>query len=129
MVKRKKKLNLKKINTIESRKDDIIRVMDFKVNPVKSRMGKQVTVNMTIKNVTDKTLRSVPWQIGMDNEILNSGVRYKLPAGESFKVCITWTAKAGHHFFYGDADPKNTLQEPRVKQYNNLPQGFDIEVK
>ena len=129
MIKRRKKLNLRKIKTIDSHTEDVVRVLDFKVSPVKSKKGKNVTVNMVIKNVSPKTLRSVPWQIGMDDEILNSGTRYNLGPGDSFKVCITWTAEPGHHFIYGDADPHNTLKEPRVKQYNNLPQGFDVVVK
>ena len=129
MIKRRKKLNLKKVNTIESKKDDKIRVMDFNVNPVISKKGQQVKVNMTIKNVTSKALKTVPWQIGMDKEILHSGIRYNLPAGDSFQVSITWTAKQGKHFIYGDADPKNILREPKIKQYNNLPQGIDVKVK
>ena len=37
--------------------------------------------------------------------------------------------KKDTHFFYGDADPDNTLKEPKIKQYNNLPQGTDVKVK
>jgi hypothetical protein len=129
MVKRRKKLNLKKISTIDGKKDDKIRVTDFNVNPVITKKGEQVTVNMTIKNVSSKSLRSVPWQIGMDKQILNYGVRYNLSSGESFKVCVTWEATSGNHFFYGDADPKNILKEPKIKQFNNLPQGIDVKVK
>jgi hypothetical protein len=129
MDKKRKKLNLKKINTIEGKKDDKIRVVDFNVSPVKSKKGKLVTVNMTVQNVTSKTLKTVPWQIGMDDKILISGYRYNLPAGDSFKVCITWTSKPGEHFFFGDADPQNLLREPKIKQFNNLPQGIDVMVK
>jgi len=129
MVKRRKRLNLKKINTIEGRKHDKIRVTDFKVSPVKSKKGQLVTVSMSITNVTSKTLKSVPWQIGVDRQILHNGIRYNLPGGDSFKVSITWTATAGEHFFFGDADPKNILKEPKIKQFNNLPQGIDVRVK
>jgi hypothetical protein len=129
MIKRRKKLNLKKVDTIESKKDDKVRVLDFKVAPAVSKKGQQVRVNMTIKNVTTRVLKSVPWQIGMDKEILHTGVGYNLPAGNSFKVSITWTAKPGNHFIYGDADPNNVLREPKIKQYNNLPQGIDVKVR
>jgi len=128
-MKRRKKLNLKAIRTIEDVKDDVIRVLDFKVTPVTSKKGKKVTVTMTVKNMTEKHLKRIPWQIGMEKQILYSGERYNLPAGDSFNVCITWTAIPGQHFFFGDADPHNTLKEPKIKQYNNLPQGIDVIIK
>jgi hypothetical protein len=84
---------------------------------------------MTIKNVSPYTLKGVPWQIVKNKKILDSGVRYNLSSGDSFKVTTTWTATEGSHFFYGDADPKNVLKEPKIKQYNNLPQGFDVKVR
>ena len=68
----------------------------------------------------------------MDNQnkkILCFGVRSEVPAGDSFTVSVTWTAIKGEHFFYGDADPKNILKEPKIKQFNNLPQGADRRVK
>jgi hypothetical protein len=85
MVKKRRKLNLKSIRTIEGKKHDKIRVIDFRVNPVNPSRGESVTVNMAIRNVTSKTLKSVPWQIGVDKKILHSGTGYSVPAGESFK--------------------------------------------
>jgi len=126
---RRKKLNLRTISTIEDKKDDIIRVLNFRAAPVNTTKGKKVTVQMTIKNMTSKNLKRIPWQIGMDKVILHNGIRYNLPAGDSFRVCVTWTAIPGYHFFFGDADPNNTLKEPKIKQYNNLPQGIDIKIK
>jgi len=128
-MKRRKKLNLKKINPIESRKDDVIRVTDFKVTPVSPKKGEQVFIKMTIKNVTSKKLKGVPWQVVLDKRLLDCGARFNLPAGDSFKVSLTWTATPGEHFFYADADPHNILKEPRLKQFNNLPQGIDVKVK
>ena len=129
MVKRRKRLNLKKINTIEGKRHDKIRVIDFKVSPLQPKKGQLVTVNMEIKNVTSKNLKSVPWQIGVDKKIIHSGIRFNVPAGDCFKVCVTWTSTSGEHFIYGDADPKNILREPKIKQFNNLPQGTDVKVK
>lgn len=128
-MKKSKKLSLKKINTIESKKDDIVKVTHFSVSPVQTSPGKQVTIKMTIKNVSDKTLKGVPWQIVKNKKILDSGVRYNLSPGDIFKISATWTASKGTHFFYGDADPKNILREPKIKQYNNLPQGSDVKIK
>jgi len=129
MTKKRKKLNLKSMSTIHGKKDDKIRVVDFKVTPLNPKKGESVTVNMAIKNVTSKTLKSIPWQMGVDRKILHSGTGYNLPPGESFKVCITWKAARGEHFIYGDADPNNILKEPKIKQFNNLPQGIDVLVK
>lgn len=124
-----KKLNLKKIRTTESKKDDVIKVTGFKVFPLVIKPGKTVTIKMTIKNVSDKLLKGVPWQIVKNKKILDSGIRCGLRAGDSFEIITTWTATKGTHFFYGDADPKNTLKEPKIKQFNNLPQGADVKVK
>ncbi|MCI0716343.1 MAG: hypothetical protein L0Y77_08500 [Chlorobi bacterium] len=128
-MKKSKRPNLKTIKTIEGKKHDIVRVSDFSVTPPEIKRKQTVTIRMTIKNVSDKALKGVPWQIVKNKKILDSGVRYNLASGDSFKVLTTWTATAGSHFFYGDADPKNTLREPKIKQYNNLPQGFDVKVR
>ena len=128
-MKKSKKPNLKSIKTIEGKKHDIVRVSNFSVTPAEISRGSTVTIKMTIKNVSEKPLKGIPWQIVKNKKILDSGVRYNLVSGDSFKVSTTWTATAGSHFFYGDADPKNTLEELKIKQYNNLPQGFDIKVK
>lgn len=128
-MKRRKKLDIRKINPIESKKDDIIRVTDFKVTPVTPKRGQRVNIKLTIKNVSSKTLKGVPWQVVLNKKLLDCGARFNLPAGESFKVSLTWTATAGKHFFYADADPDNILREPRLKQFNNLPQGIDVKVE
>ncbi len=128
-MKKTKKLSLRRVRTIESKKDDVIRVTSFTVSPVEAKPGKTVTVRMSIKNVSEKALKGVPWQIVKNKKILVSGVRYNLPSGDIFKVSTTWTAAKGSHFFYGDADPRNTLKEPKIKQYNNLPQGSDVKIK
>ncbi len=125
----KKKLSLKKVKTTISKKDDKVSVTRFSVSPQKPKKGEKITVKMTIKNVTDKTLKGVPWQIVKNKKILYYGVRNELGAGDSFTVTVNWTASKGSHFFYGDADPKNTLKEPKIKQFNNLPQGSDIIIK
>lgn len=126
---RRRKFNIKKIKTIDSSHDDIIRVTDFKVTPAKPKKGSHVTIKMTINNVSKKVLKKIPWQIVIDNKILDCGTRCSLDPGDCFKVSVTWTATPGAHFLYGDADPKNTLKEPKIKQFNNLPQGIDIKVK
>lgn len=128
-MKKAKKLSLRQVRTIESKKDDVIRVTGFTVTPIAAKPGKHVTIRMTIKNVSEKALKGVPWQIVKDKKILVTGVRYDLAAGDSFRVSTTWTSAKGSHFFYGDADPGNILKEPKIKQYNNLPQGCDVKVK
>jgi len=109
-MKKTKKLHLKKIRTTDSKRDDKVKVTGFSVLPLKPKAGKTVTIRMTIK-------------------ILDHGVRFNLSAGDSFKVSTTWTATKGSFFIYADADPKNTLREPKIKQFNNLPQGTDLKVK
>lgn len=128
-MRRRKKLNLRSLSTIENKKDDVIQVLDFKVIPKSPKPGKMIKISMTIKNVSAKNLKQIPYQIGIDERILHSGVRYNVPQGDIFNVCITWTAVKGQHFFFGDADPHNTLKEPKIKQYNNLPQGIDVNIK
>ncbi len=128
-MKKSKRLSLKKVRTIHSKKDDKVSVTRFSVTPVVPKPGKHVTIRMTIKNVSDKMLTGVPWQIVKNRKILDCGVRYNLSAGDSFRVTTTWTAVKGSHFFYGDADPKNVLKEPKIKQFNNLPQGADVKVR
>ncbi|KXK54326.1 MAG: hypothetical protein UZ05_CHB002000893 [Chlorobi bacterium OLB5] len=125
----KKKLSLKKVKTTHTKKDDKVSVIRFSVSPPKPAAGSKVTVKMTIKNVSDKLLKHIPWQIVKNKKILCHGVRNDVPAGNSFQVSVTWTAIKGNHFFYGDADPKNVLREPKIKQFNNLPQGSDIIIK
>ncbi|MBZ0201676.1 MAG: hypothetical protein IT281_01055 [Ignavibacteria bacterium] len=124
-----KKLSLKKVITTESRKDDVIKVTGFKVTPLAAKPGSTVTIRMTIRNVSEKLLKVVPWQIVNNKKILDCGIRCGLPSGDSFRITTTWTATKGAHFLYGDADPKNTLKEPKIKQFNNLPQGADVKVK
>jgi hypothetical protein len=128
-MKRIKKLNLRKIKTTHGNKDDKVSVLKFSVLPVNAKAGNIITIRMTIKNVSDKQLKGVPWQIVKDKEILDRGTRYNLSPGDSFRVSTTWTASKGSHFFHGDADPGNVLKEPKIKQFNNLPQGADIKVK
>lgn len=128
-MKRTKKSDLRKIRTIDSKKDDIVRVTSFTVSPTETKPGKTVIIKMTIKNVSAKSIKGVPWQIVKNKKVLDSGIRYNLGAGDSFKISTSWTAAKGTHFFYGDADPKNTLKEPKIKQYNNLPQGSDVKIK
>ncbi len=127
--KMKKKLSLKKVKTTHSKKDDKVMVTRFSVSPVKPKKGDKITIKMTIKNVSEKSLKHIPWQIVKNKKILCHGVRNEVPTGDSFSVSVTWTAAKGEHFFYGDADPKNLLKEPKIKQFNNLPQGADLKVK
>ncbi len=125
----KKKLNLRKINTTQSKKNDKVSVTKFSVSPLEPKKGEKVTVKMTIKNVSEKALKGIPWQIVKNKKIIGYGVRNDVATGDSFTVSLTWTASKGDHFIYGDADPKNILKEPKIKQFNNLPQGADIKVK
>lgn len=127
--KMKRKFSLKKVKTTHAKKDDKVSVTKFSVSPAKPAAGNNVTVKMTIKNVSDKLLKHIPWQIVKNKRILCYGVRNDVAAGSSFQVSVTWTALKGNHFFYGDADPKNVLKEPKIKQFNNLPQGSDIIIK
>lgn len=127
--KMKKKLSLKKIKTTHSKKDDKVMVTRFSVLPASPRKGDKITVKMMIKNVSERSLKHVPWQIVKNKKILCHGVRNDVPSGDSFTVSVTWTAAKGDHFFYGDADPKNILKEPKIKQFNNLPQGADLKIK
>ncbi len=119
---------IKKEETISGRKDDKVQVTSFSVKPLNPKTGETVTVKMTVKNVSGSALEGIPWQIVCDKKILESGIRNILPKGDSFTVAVTWTAKTGSHFFHGDVDPENVLNEPKVKQYNNFPQGIDIIV-
>lgn len=127
MDKRKSPL-IKEEETITGKKDDKVRVTSFSVRPLNPKPGETVTIKMTVKNMSSSVLESIPWQIVCDRKILESGTRNLLSKGDSFTVSVTWTAKAGNHFFYGDVDPQNVLNEPKIKQYNNFPQGIDINV-
>ena len=119
---------IKKEETIEGRKDDKIKVTSFAVKPLNPRAGETITIKMSVKNMSGTLLQGIPWQIVCDKNVLESGIRRNLPKGDSFTVCVTWTARAGSHFFHGDVDPENVLNEPKSKQYNNFPQGIDIVV-
>jgi hypothetical protein len=127
MDKRKSTI-IKKEETISGRKNDKIQVTSFSVKPLNPKTGETVTVKMSVKNVSGTLLQGIPWQIVCDKNVLESGIRRTLPKGDSFTVSVTWTAKPGGHFFHGDVDPENVLNEPKVKQYNNFPQGIDIVV-
>lgn len=128
-MKRNKKLDLKKISTTHSKKDDKVKVTSFTVSPVNPKAGKTVTIKMVIKNVSSRLLACVPWQIVKNKKALDCGVRFNLASGDSFRISTTWQADKGSHFFYADADPGNVLKEPKIKQYNNLPQGKDVKVR
>jgi hypothetical protein len=125
----KKRKNITKEDTTFGLKDDKVRVTRFSVSPVNPKAGKPTTIKMVVQNVSSHNLKSVPWQIVKDKKVLNSGCRYDLPPGDSFTVSVSWTAASGSHFIYGDVDPENTLHEPKIKQFNNLPQGIDVKVK
>lgn len=120
---------INRAESISGRKDDKVMVTSFSVKPVHPETGEIVTIKMAIKNVSGTLLKSIPWQIVKDKSILDFGTRCSLPSGETFSVSVTWKARPGSHFFYGDVDPENTLKEPRVKQYNNSPQGIDVSVQ
>ena len=128
-MKTKRKKIISKAETTFGLKDDKVRVTKFSVSPTEPKSGKQTRINMVIKNVSGSTLDTIPWQIVKDKKILDSGSRYNVPAGDTFKISVTWTATSGIHFFCGDVDPANTLKEPKIKQFNNLPQGVDVKVK
>jgi hypothetical protein len=127
-MKRNKSTIILPSDTIAGKKDDKIEVVDFNVKPVNAKAGKTVTISFTVKNVSGETLAEIPWQVGKDKTILCYGERYNIPAGQSFKVSVTWVASPGAHFFYADIDPRNILKEPRTKQFNNFPQGIDVIV-
>jgi hypothetical protein len=113
---------------ISDKKDDIVQVTGFSVKPKSPKEGKKVIIKMDIKNVSKKTIKSVPWQIVKNRKIMDSGSRFNLSPGDKFSVSLTWTATRGSHFIYGDVDPENVLKEPRPKQFNNSPQGIDVNV-
>ena len=107
---------------------DIIMLTGFSASPLSPKKGKTVTIKMTIKNVSTKKLKKVPWRIVKNKKVLDSGIRYNLPPGDSFGITTTWTAVAGSHFIYGDVDPNNILKEPKIRQFNNFSEGIDIIV-
>ncbi len=127
-MKRNKSMIIPKSETISGKKDDKVEVTEFIVKPLNPKPGKNVTISFTVKNVSGELLAEVPWQVGKDKIILCYGERYNIPAGQKFKISVTWTAAAGKHFFYADIDPRNILKEPRAKQFNNFPQGIDVIV-
>jgi CARDB len=127
MMKRKTP-TIRKEESIAGKKDDKIRVTSFSVKPINPKQGETVTIKMHVKNVSSSALNSIPWQIVCDKKVLESGIRSSLPKGDTFTIGVTWTAKPGSHFIYGDIDPDNTLNEPRAKQFNNSPQGVDVVV-
>lgn len=127
MNKRKSPL-IKKEETITGGKNDKVQVTSFTVRPLNPKPGETVTIKMSVKNVSGSVLEGIPWQVICDKKVLESGIRNILSKDDSFTVAVTWTAKAGSHFFYGDVDPLNVLNEPRIQQYNNFPQGIDINV-
>ena len=127
MNKRKSPL-IKEEESITGRKNDKVQVTSFSIKPMNPRAGDTVTIRMSVRNVSGSALEGIPWQIICDKKVLESGIRNILPKDDTFTVAVTWTAKAGGHFFYGDVDPENVLNEPRVKQFNNFPQGIDIDV-
>jgi hypothetical protein len=127
-MKKRKSPIIKKEESISGKKDDKIQVTSFSVKPLNPKPGETITIKMNVKNVSASALNSIPWQIICDRKVLESGVRSNLPKGDTFTVSVTWTAKSGSHFIYGDVDPHNTLNEPRAKQFNNSPQGVDVVV-
>ena len=128
-MKKKGPAPVNKAKTTLGTEGDIIVVTEFSALPLHPKRGTIVNIKMTIKNVSKKILKKVPWRIVKNKKVIDYGIRYSLAAGDSFKISTTWTATAGAHFFYADADPNNILNEPKIRQFNNLPQGVDIDVK
>ena len=128
-MKKKSPAPVNKAKTTLGTEGDIIMVSDFSAAPLHPKPGTKVIIRMTIKNVSKKKLSKIPWRIVKDKKVINYGIRYSLAAGDSFNISTSWTATTGVHFFYADADPNNILKEPRIRQFNNLPQGVDIIVK
>jgi len=128
-MRQKRKKIISKEDTTFGLKNDKVRVTHFTVSPSSPKAGKPAKIKMVIENVSSHTIKKIPWQIVKDKKVLDSGNRFDLPPGDSFTVSVTWTAASGSHFFYGDADPENTLNEPKIKQFNNIPQGIDVRVK
>jgi hypothetical protein len=98
---------------------DKVEVMAFSIEPADPKEGQEVTVKMTVKNKGDESLSGVPWRIAKDNKLLGEGTQDEVAAGETFEVTATYTAEAGEHHFYGDADPKNVLKESKAALKNN----------
>jgi hypothetical protein len=128
-MKKKLRAPLSKAQTIWGSEGDIIKVTKFTATPARPKLKQKVQIKMTIKNVSKKKLEKVPWRIVKDKKVLDHGIRYDLSSGDSFNISTTWTATSGSHFFYADADPNNILNEPKIRQFNNLPQGVDVIVE
>jgi hypothetical protein len=111
---------------------DRVAVTGFSVNPPQPRQGQTVTVTLTIKNVCNGPLASVPWTIEVGtgtglNQVLNSGVQQNVLAGASFSVTANWTAVPGQRGFLGTADRENALRESGQNRQNNY-KDFPVNV-
>ena len=126
---RKSKTDLnRKINSLNNKKGDIVKVVNFQVTPKRTKPGDMIKIKFTVQNLNQHTLKLVPWRIVNDKKIIYSGYRFNLPAGSSFDVTTSWKAEKGNHFIFADVDPQNILNEPREWQLNNFPQGVDVVV-
>ncbi len=111
---------------------DRVAVTGFSVNPPQPTQGQTVTVTLTIQNVCNGPLASVPWTIEVGtgtgpNQVLGSGVQQNVLAGASFSVTANWTAVPGQRGFLGTADRDNALRESVQHRQNNY-KDFPVNV-
>jgi hypothetical protein len=127
---RKSKLpGLKLVDLVTNEIGDKIKVDSFIVTPLKPHNGDNVKIKFSVSNVTKSIIKLVPWRIVNGKTIVYSGYRFNLLPLSSFDVTVTWEAVKGKHFFFVDIDPQNILDEPRSKQFDNFPQGVDVNVQ
>lgn len=103
---------------------DKCQVTDFSITPTPPRQGQLVTIKMTIKNVSNTTLK-IPWKITRNDQVWSGAQEVK--AGDSFSPTVTWSAALGAQHFVGTADPDNTLGEV-LNQRNNNSKSLDVNV-
>ena len=99
---------------------DRTRVAAFTVSKTAPARGETVTVTLKIRNNCSSGTLNIPWEITGGNRVIASGTQSKVAAGMEFTKRATWTARAGRHEFFGDADPNNTLNESASHRANNL---------
>lgn len=102
------------------------KVRSLFLRPSKPTAGTRTVVIMRVETV-GRGIRSIPWEIKIDNRVVARGTRRNVKAGSRFDVSAGWTATGGLHNFLGTADPRNTLREVGRERYDNG-QGFSIRI-
>jgi subtilase family serine protease len=93
-------------------------ISNIQVNPVSPVEGSSATINATIKNIGDSTIRTSTYSLLIDGTVIGSTGISGLSSGENRTITYAWAVTPGMHNVTAAADYYNVISE--ADETNNL---------